>query len=284
MSRLKARRNYVTVNSACPWQIHYRSQGQGRPVILLHPSPLSSAFMQPIMNVLAEHYHAIAWDTPGYGQSDPLPENDGSLKPYVEALKLFIDELKLEHAVLYGSATGAQIAIEFAKAYPKSINGIVLDNAAWFYDNERDEMLAQYFPSIAPKADGSHLSLVWKMVNQLYHYFPWYDTSENARVNDAEIPIVLIQQTLMAYFTAGKNYHQAYEAAFKNERPEQLSQVTLPTHIIRWKSSILKQYTDRLDSSDLPSNIEMKHADEGNENRLVAIKNSVQTLSNLSGT
>lgn len=281
MSNLNARRNYVTIPTPTPWQIHYRSQGQGRPVILLHPSPLSSTFMQPIMNVLAEHHHVIAWDTPGYGQSDPLPENDGSLKPYVTALKLFIDELKLEKAVLYGSATGAQIAIEYAKAYPESINGIVLDNAAWFYDNEREEMLAQYFPSIEPKADGSHLSLVWNMVDQLYHYFPWFDTSANARVNDAEIPIELMQQTLMDYFTAGKNYHLAYEAAFKNERPEQLSQVTLPTHIIRWKSSILKQYTDRLDNADLPKNIEMKHAEAGNDNRLATIKCSVHTLSNL---
>jgi pimeloyl-ACP methyl ester carboxylesterase len=87
MNTTKALKHYVTLHTPFPWQIHYRSQGQGRPVILLHPSPLSSGFMQPIMNVLAEHNRVIAWDTRGYGQSDSLVETNGGLAPYVEALK-----------------------------------------------------------------------------------------------------------------------------------------------------------------------------------------------------
>lgn len=283
MNITKPLKHYVTLNKPSPWQIHYRSQGQGHSVILLHPSPLSSSFMQPIMNVLSENHRVIAWDTPGYGQSDPLPENDGSLSPYVEALKLFIDELGLKDAVIYGSATGAQIAIEYAKAYPETINGIVLENAAWFFDSEREEILQHYFPEIEPQEDGSHLPFVWKIVNQLYHYFPWFDTSDSARVSCAEIPVSLKHQTLMEYFTAGKDYHLAYRAAFMNERPEQLRGVTIPTHIMRWESSILKKYVDRLDAADLPSNIEMKHADAGIENRFAVLKQSVKTLSELSG-
>jgi pimeloyl-ACP methyl ester carboxylesterase len=281
MNNSKALKHYVTLNNGSPWQIHYRSQGQGKPVILLHPSPLSSNFMLPMMNLLAENNQVFAWDAPGYGQSDPLPENGGGLAPYVDALKLFIDALNLKDAVIYGSATGAQIAIEYAKAYPNSINGIVLENAAWFYDEEREEILKQYFPDIEPKEDGSHLTLVWKIASQLYHYFPWFDTSENARVSHAEIPAALKHQTLMEYFTAGKNYHLAYEAAFMNERPEQLAKVTIPTHLIRWESSMLKPYVDRLDKADLPANIEMKHADASIENRFATLQSSVKTLSDL---
>lgn len=56
-------------------QLHYRELGEGSPVILLHASPLSSEFMLGQIQALASAgYRAIALDTPGYGQSDPLPE------------------------------------------------------------------------------------------------------------------------------------------------------------------------------------------------------------------
>jgi len=276
-------KHYITLNTPQTWQIHYRSQGEGSPVVVLHPSPLSSNFMQPIMNLLADNHQVIAWDTPGYGQSDPLPANDGSLQPYVEALKNFVTALGFDSFVLYGSATGAQIAIEYAKTYPDSVKGLVLENAAWFFDDERNEILKQYFPSITPQEDGSHLTLVWKIANQLYQYFPWFDTSEAARISSTDVPVALKHQTLMEYFTAGDDYSFAYKAAFLNERPEQLSQVTVPTHILRWDSSILKKYIDRLDDADLPSNIEMKHAEAGIENRFSALKSSVKILSEQSG-
>ena len=110
------RRAYVTLANG--QQIHYRHQGQGYPVILLHPSPLSSAFMTPLITAWSANCHCLAWDTPGYGQSDPLPGEDLSLSPYVESLAGFIRTLELEPPVIYGSATGAQIAIEFGKTYP----------------------------------------------------------------------------------------------------------------------------------------------------------------------
>tara|TARA_R110002167_G_scaffold349844_1_gene561821 strand:- start:34951 stop:35835 length:885 start_codon:yes stop_codon:yes gene_type:complete len=288
MNAIPVLKHYVTLGADKPWQMHYRSQGQEQlpVIILLHASPMSSAMMVPMMNVLADSFRVIAVDTPGYGQSDPLPLNhvnladkaDSSLVPYVEALDAFINALELEQPLIYGSATGAQIAIEYAKAYPKDINGIVLENAAWFKDEERSAIVEHYFPDIKAQKDGSHLDLVWQMASQLFHYFPWFDTSEQARISQAEIPPEAIQDTLMAYFTAGDNYHLAYRAAFMNERPEQLRSVTVPTHIIRWPSSVLKQYVDRLDDAKLPANIQMRTAQAGIEGRFAAIKASMQSL------
>ncbi|WP_166424524.1 alpha/beta hydrolase [Paraglaciecola sp. 20A4] len=293
MSNAPVFKHYVTLGSDKPWQIHYRSQGQEKlpVIILLHASPMSSAIMLPIMNALSDSFRVIALDTPGYGQSDPLPQNDvviaqtpsTSLQPYVQALNEFINALELEQPIIYGSATGAQIAIEYAKAHPNTIKGMVLENAAWFKEDERNAILKQYFPDIKAQKDGSHLALVWKMSSQLFHYFPWFDTSEEARVGNADIPAQVIQDTLMGYLTAGENYHLAYRAAFMNERPEQLSSVTVPTHIIRWPTSLLKQYVDRLDEADLPSNIQMRPAQASIEGRFAALKASVQSLSQPSG-
>ena len=292
MNKQAVLKHYVTLGKDQPWQIHYRSQGQAHlpVVILLHASPMSSAMMEPMMNVLSDSFRVLALDTPGYGQSDPLPQHKldpseyltTSLAPYVEALNEFIAALELQQPLIYGSATGAQIAIEYAKAYATSIKGIVLENAAWFKDDERSAMLEHYFPDIKAQQDGSHLALMWQMASQLFHYFPWFDTSEKARISQADIPAQAIQDTLMAYFTAGENYHVAYRAAFMNERPEQLRPVTVPTRIIRWPSSVLKQYVDRLDEARLPANIQMCVAQAGLEGRFAAIKAAMQSLSQTS--
>jgi pimeloyl-ACP methyl ester carboxylesterase len=292
MSNGPVLKHYVTLGGDQPWQMHYRSQGQEGPVvILLHASPMSSAMMLPIMQALSGHYRVIALDTPGYGQSDPLPESyaslaqspDTGLSPYVQALYEFIKVLGSDQPLIYGSATGAQIAIEYAKVHPKTIKAIILENAAWFKDDERSAILEQYFPDIKAQKDGSHLALVWKMSSQLFHYFPWFNTSEAARVGQAEIPPQVIHDTLMGYFTAGENYHLAYRAAFMNERPEQLRSVTVLTHILRWPNSLLKQYVDRLDEADLPENIQMRPAELGIEGRFAALKASIHTLCHTSG-
>ncbi|NBX58373.1 MAG: alpha/beta fold hydrolase, partial [Gammaproteobacteria bacterium] len=73
-------------------QIHYRALGEGPPVCLLHASPLSSAFMIGQMQALAAAgYRAIALDTPGYGQSDPLPSPPTTLADYARAFLAGID-------------------------------------------------------------------------------------------------------------------------------------------------------------------------------------------------
>ena len=280
-------KHYVTLGKENQWQMHYRTQGKSNnpAVVLLHPSPLSSASMLPIMAALSDNFYVVAVDTPGYGQSDPLPsdysdQQQGALSPYVEALHSFIDAINLEAPLIYGSATGAQIAIEYAKAYSTDVPGIVLDNASWFYDDERQAILSQYFPDISPVSDGAHLTLAWKMSRQLFQFFPWYDTSPNARVGMTEMPAKVVHDTVMGYLSAGENYHQAYRAAFLNERPEQLAQVTVATRIIRWSDSLLKQYVDRLDDANLPSNIVMHPAASGIENRYLALQEALLELSN----
>jgi len=273
-------RHYLTVGgqeTESPWQIHYREAGTGVPIVLLHPSPTSSVFMEPLVALFAKQGRAIAWDTPGYGQSDKLHCKTQGLDPYVQALNAFIVGLGLDKPVIYGSATGAQLAIEYGKAYPENTRGVLLDNAAWFYDSERDAIMESYFPDISPKEDGSHLQLVWKMATQGYRYFPWYDLASPVK-NAVEIPLPVIQQAALGFLAAGTDYDRAYRAAFLNERPEQLRQLSIPARLMRWQDSMLKDYTDRLDGADLPANIKMCPAGAGRDNRLAALEQALAEL------
>lgn len=242
-------------------QTLYRRAGSGQPVVLLHASPMSSSVMEPTINALSGTADVIAPDTPGYGWSDALPESvlssSDNLSPYVEWLRAFLDDLGLDRVGLYGSATGAQIAIEFARSYPERLAFLILDNAAHFTDQERARIMRDYFPSIAPNNSGGHLQTAWEMARGVVQWFPWYQQDDEHRISELEPSPELVHNIAMAYLTAGEGYAQAYRRAFANEDARRAQEINVPTRVIRWQGSPIKQFVDRYDDFDWPSNFKM---------------------------
>ncbi len=289
-------------------QTHFRRAGAGDPIILLHPSPLSSEWMEPMMEVLSDIAEVIAPDTPGYAASDPLPEPEADaenrgqrpeqhpeqrpeqhpeqppdptkgLEPYVHWLLQFMRALGIERAGLYGSATGAQIAIEFARAHPDSTRFVVLDNVAHFTAAEREQMLERYFPDLAPRADGSHLLTAWSMVRGLWQWFPWYRQDEEHRIAEpSAVPEKTLRRMLVDHLAAGPDYARAYRAALHNEDAANVREIAVPVRIIRWRGSPLRRYADRFDEFDWPPHIRMAPCGPAMEERLKAIRRAVVEL------
>lgn len=249
--------------SGQPLTLHYAVAGRGAPLLMLHPSPLSSAFLAPAMAQLAQQCLTIAPDTPGYGDSDSFAAQPQDMTPYCDALAALLDALELPQAAVYGSATGAQIAIEFAKAYPQRVSGVILDNAADFTDADRARIMDGYFPDITPQADGSHLARAWQVGHDLLQFFPWHLPSSAHRIAPAPAsaietgPIAAMEATALGYLAAGPSYDHAYRVAFANERAERVQAIQQPTVIVRWAGSILKPYTDRFDAVSFGDNVTM---------------------------
>ena len=284
------RRDYLAFGDGR--QTHFRRAGGGDPLILLHPSPLSSSWMEPVVKVLCDTVDAIAPDTPGYGASDPLPEpgaGPGSidrraetadgLGGYIQWLLEFIRTLGFERVGLYGSATGAQIAIEFARAYPEAARYVVLDNVAHFTAEERERMLARYFPDLSPRADGRHLVTAWSMVRGLWQWFPWYRQDEEHRIAEPSVvPVEVLQRMLVDHLRAGPGYARAYRAALRNEDAAKVREIAVPVRIIRWEGSLLRRYADRFDDFSWPAHIRMVPCGPAMEERLQAIRRTVREL------
>jgi pimeloyl-ACP methyl ester carboxylesterase len=245
-------RGYVWVAGR---QIHYRTAGHGPPVVMLHPSPLSSAAVLPMARTLAEHFTVVALDTPGYGQSDPLPEAGRDLRDYAHFLALTLDALGLERVCLYGAATGAQLAVAFALQYPQRAAQVVMDAAGHVDEEECDRILEDYFPAIAPASDGSHLPRIWQASRDLAVFFPWSERRRATRLSvDVPQPAV-VQQTVQGYLDAGSDYARAYRAAFLHERAAPVQALTVPTVVTRWENSIVLGMTDALLAHELPANV-----------------------------
>ena len=235
-------------------QLHYRAGGDGAPVVMLHPSPLSSAAVMPIGRALARHFRVYAFDTPGYGQSEPPAARPASLDDYLPAFAAALDALGLDRVCLYGAATGAQFAIEFARHYPARVALVVLDSAGHIGAEECEQVVRDYFPDVAPRGDGAHLATLWQMVRDLGVFFPWCDRRAARRIaRDLASPEAM-QSMLVDYLRAGEGYDWAYRPAFYNERAERAQGVTVPAVLMRWQGSVVLRITDELIAAGLPPN------------------------------
>ena len=240
---------------------HYRAAGVGPALVLLHPSPRSSAMYEPWMRTLSAHFRVLAVDTPGYGASDPLPNSPNSphspnaprtLHDYIAPLHALLQCTAAPRCVIYGSATGAQLGIAYANAHPQAVQHLLLDNAAHFDDEERARILARYFPDLTPRADGSHLATAWQMCAQMLEFFPWFDADDAHRIAPGPAPAAAVHASLQELLAAGPGYAAAYRAAFEHERAAHVQLLTVPTSLLRWQGSILLRHIDRLIGFDLP--------------------------------
>jgi pimeloyl-ACP methyl ester carboxylesterase len=241
-------------------RLHWREAGaaDALPLVLLHPSPRSSAMYEPWMAMLAPHFRVLALDTPGYGQSDPLAAAPRSLADYLPAVRAWLRDVAGDTPVrLYGSATGAQLGIAFANAYPAAVRHLYLDNAAHFDDAEREALLARYFVDLTPRADGAHLSEAWRLAEQMLQFFPWFAADEEHRVGPPQPQPADVHAMMMDFLVAGPHWAAAYRAAFDHERAEHVQRLTVPATIFRWEASILGRHIDRLLAHPLPPQVQV---------------------------
>lgn len=106
-------------------QVHYRMEGSGEPVLLLHQAPMSSAEFSDIIPFLSKDFRVIAPDLPGHGQSDDLPR-EFELEDYAESIMRFMDSLGVSKANIGGNHTGSAISMYIAVNYPERVKKLIL--------------------------------------------------------------------------------------------------------------------------------------------------------------
>lgn len=110
-------------------RLHYHEAGAGQTVVLLHgggPGASSWSNFGRNIAVLAQHFHVIAVDQPGYGHSDKHTEHEQYNRYSAEALLALFDHLGIERAALVGNSLGGGTAVRFALDHPKRAGRLVL--------------------------------------------------------------------------------------------------------------------------------------------------------------
>jgi len=114
-------------------KIFYREAGpKDAPVILLlHGFPTSSRMYQGLMPLLADRYHLIAPDYPGFGNSDaPPPAAFAYTFDHItQVMDDFTLALGLKHYSLYMCDYGGDMGMKLAIAHPERVQTLIVQNA-----------------------------------------------------------------------------------------------------------------------------------------------------------
>lgn len=110
-------------------------------MVMLHYSPGSGRIYEHMLPILARDGLVVAFDTPGYGQSD-APPSQPALSDYTSALMGAMGALSYaEQFDVFGMLTGSLIAVDMAVKHRDRIRRLVLTSAPAFNESEREEWL-----------------------------------------------------------------------------------------------------------------------------------------------
>jgi pimeloyl-ACP methyl ester carboxylesterase len=108
--------------------IAYRSAGDAEPLVLLHGGWEDSRSWRIQMEALADAYAVVAWDAPGCGGSEDLPDGC-SLGDYADALAGLLNELGIADPHVLGLSWGGGLAIELYRRHPNLPQSMILVGA-----------------------------------------------------------------------------------------------------------------------------------------------------------
>ena len=139
----------VTIDNV---EIFYREAGnpQNPTILLLHGFPTSSHMFRDLIAELADEYHLVAPDYPGYGFSamPAVDEFDYSFDNIAQIMEQFVDEIDLDRFSLYLMDYGAPVGFRIAASQPERIESLIVQNGNAYVegiDNNFWEPIREYW-------------------------------------------------------------------------------------------------------------------------------------------
>ena len=193
-------------------QLHYRHAGKpGNPaLVLLHQAPSSSEMFEKLMLLLADSFHLIAPDMPGFGDST-APVESMSIAGLAESCGAALEELDIGPFALFGHHTGASVALALAGNRSTGPSSLILSGPALLGRELRASLpaLAEPFPA---HSDGRHFGQTWRRV----------------RAKDTSVPLQLTQRESLLALQMGEYYQQAYQAVADYDFAGALKKISVP--------------------------------------------------------
>ncbi len=135
--------------------IFYREAGPADApvVLLLHGFPTSSHMFRNLIPLLADRYHVIAPDYPGFGQSGAPDHKEFAYTfgHYADLVDGLLGQLGTKSYAMYVMDYGAPVGYRLALKHPERVTGLIIQNG-----NAYEEGLKEFWDPIkAYWADGS---------------------------------------------------------------------------------------------------------------------------------
>ncbi|MEQ8510441.1 MAG: alpha/beta hydrolase [Rhodospirillaceae bacterium] len=123
---------YIDVDGA---EIHYRDEGQGPVVLLLHASFFNLKTWDQLVDTLKADHRVIRLDFPNVGLSGPETKEPPGGKfdligRNVEIVEGFVEKLNLDTFHLIATSSGGSVGFRYAAQHPEKVTRLVLINSA----------------------------------------------------------------------------------------------------------------------------------------------------------
>jgi len=161
-------------------RLHYREEGEGPPVVLLHANYASLFMWEPWAAALKDRYRVIRVDLPAHGLTGPEPSGNYSLQRIQSLFEQFVDARGLERFVVVGTSIGGTVAMRYAADHPERIERLVMISPGSLEARVRGRTTPANVPKIADV-------LAWVTPRAFTAYMLRNDYGDPARVTDAVI-------------------------------------------------------------------------------------------------
>lgn len=122
--------------------IFYREAGlkDEQTILLLHGFPTSSHMFRNLIPLLSDHFHLIAPDYPGFGNSSMpgVDEWDYTFDNIAQVIDHFTEQLGLNRFSLYVMDYGAPVGFRIAARHPERIESLIIQNGNAYEEGLRE--------------------------------------------------------------------------------------------------------------------------------------------------
>ena len=152
-------------------QVHFRDEGKGFPIVLVHGTASSLHTWDAWTNELKKTNRVIRMDLPAFGITGPNKNADYSIESYTTFLHSFVEKLNLEKFHLAGNSLGGNIPWNYAAEHPAKVEKLIIVDASGLPTNKeppaifkmaKTPVLRSLFLYVTPKM------LITKNIKEVY--------------------------------------------------------------------------------------------------------------------
>ena len=123
--------------------IFYREAGpkDAPAILLLHGFPSSSHMFRNLIPRLADKFHVVAPDFPGYGQSSapPVDKFEYTYAQFTDVMEHFTEKIGLKSYALYLQDIGSSVGYRLAVKHPERVTALVIQNGEAYLEGINKE-------------------------------------------------------------------------------------------------------------------------------------------------